>query len=137
MQTIRRGDLVQVVAGADRGKQGRVLAIKVAERRVRIEKVRMQKHHLKPGRKGARQGGIVEQEGYVALSNVMLIDPADNKPSRIRIEERDGRRVRVFVLCDLGCAVGAALLGLGVGDTIEWPSKGKTLHLTLIAVAPA
>ena len=97
MQTIRRGDLVQVVAGADRGKQGRVLAIKVAERRVRVEKVRMQKHHLKPGRKGARQGGIVEQEGYVALSNVMLIDPADNKPSRIRIEERDGRRVRVFV----------------------------------------
>jgi large subunit ribosomal protein L24 len=97
MKTIRTGDLVQVIAGADRGKQGRVLAVKSVEQRVRVEKVRMQKHHLKPGRKGARQGGIVEQEGYVSLSNVMLIDPSDSKPSRVRIEERDGQRVRVFV----------------------------------------
>ena len=97
MKTIRTGDLVQVIAGADRGKQGRVLAVKSVEQRVRVEKVRMQKHHLKPGRKGARQGGIVEQEGYVALSNVMLVDPSDSKPSRVRIEERDGQRVRVFV----------------------------------------
>ena len=49
------------------------------------------------GRRGARQGGIVEQEGTVEVSNVMLVDPSDNKPSRIRIEERDGARVRVFV----------------------------------------
>ena len=57
----------------------------------------MQKRHLKPGRKGARQGGVLEQEGFVDISNVMLVDPKDGKPSRVRIEERDGARVRVFV----------------------------------------
>ena len=93
---IRKGDLVQVITGSDRGKQGRVLSVDPARRRVRVEKVRMQKRHLKPGRKGARTGGILEQEGYVDLSNVMLVDPGDQKPSRVRIEVRDGRRVRVF-----------------------------------------
>ena len=97
MKTIRKGDLVQVISGADRGKQGRVIGVKREEGRVRVEKVRMQKRHLKPGRRGARQGGIVEQEGFIRASNIMLVDPASNKPSRVRIEERDGKRVRVFV----------------------------------------
>ena len=96
MQGIRKGDLVQVTTGADRGKQGRGLAIDTVKQRVRVEQVRMQKRHLRPGRKGARQGGIVEQEGYIDLSNVMLVDPKDSKPSRIRVEEQDGRRVRIF-----------------------------------------
>jgi len=97
MQSIRKGDLVQVVRGADRGKKGRVIAVRRDRDTVRVERVRLQKRHLKPGRRGARQGGIVEQEGYIALSNVMLIDPSDNKPSRVRMEERGGKRVRVFV----------------------------------------
>lgn len=97
MQGIRKGDLVQVVSGADSGKQGRVLATRPDLGRLRVEKVKLQKRHLKPGRRGARQGGIVEQEGYIAVSNVMLVDPSDNKPSRVRIEERGGGRVRVFV----------------------------------------
>lgn len=97
MQGIRKGDLVQVMTGADRGKQGRVLATRPETDRLRVEKVRLQKHHLKPGRRGARQGGIVEQEGYISASNVMLVDPSDNKPSRVRIEERGDGRVRVFV----------------------------------------
>ena len=96
MQKIRRGDLVEVVAGVDRGKQGRVLALDLASGRVRVEKVRIQKRHLKPGRAGAQEGGIVEDEGYVALSNVMLVNPSDNKPSRVRVEERDGERIRIF-----------------------------------------
>jgi len=96
MKSIRKGDLVQVTAGADRGKQGRVIALDTIKSRVRIEGVRKQKRHLKPGRKGARQGGIVEQEGFIDASNVMLVDPKDNKPSRVRVEERDGQRVRVF-----------------------------------------
>ncbi len=95
MLRIRRGDLVQVVAGADRGKQGRVIAVDSQNARVRVEKVRVQKRHLKPGRKGARAGGIVEQEGFVDLSNVMLVN-AEGQPSRVRIEDRDGRKVRVF-----------------------------------------
>jgi large subunit ribosomal protein L24 len=96
MQKIRRGDLVEVVTGVDRGKQGRVLAVDLAAGRVRVEKVRVQKRHLKPGRAGAEQGGIVEDEGYIALSNVMLVNPSDSKPSRVRVEEQDGERVRVF-----------------------------------------
>ena len=50
-----------------------------------VEKVRVQKRHLKPGRKGMRSGGIVEQEGYVDASNVMLVDPASHTASRVRI----------------------------------------------------
>lgn len=95
MLRIRQGDLVQVVTGADRGKQGRVIAIDSAGTRVRVEKVRLQKRHLKPGRKGARAGGIVEQEGFIDLSNVMLVN-GEGKASRVRIEDRDGKRVRVF-----------------------------------------
>ncbi|MEE8580601.1 MAG: 50S ribosomal protein L24 [Myxococcota bacterium] len=96
MMGIRKGDLVQVISGADRGKQGRVLALDLPKARIRVEKVRMQKRHLRPGRRGARAGGIVEQEGFIHISNVMLVDPSDGKASKIRVEERDGRRVRVF-----------------------------------------
>ena len=97
MQKIRKGDLVQVVAGADRGKQGHVISVDKARGRVRVESVRVQKRHLRPGRTGAREGGIVETEGYVDASNVMLVHPGDQKPSRVRMEEREGERVRVFV----------------------------------------
>jgi large subunit ribosomal protein L24 len=96
MQSIKKGDLVQVVTGADRGKQGRVIAVDHEARTVRVDQVRLQKRHLRPGRRGARAGGIVEQEGYIDISNVMLVNPDDNKPSRIRIQEQDGKRVRVF-----------------------------------------
>ncbi len=96
-QRIRKGDLVEVISGADRGKQGRVTEVRGADRKVRVEGVRVQKRHLKPGRGGARAGGIVDREGFVDASTVMLVDPSDNKPSRTRVEERDGRRVRVFV----------------------------------------
>ena len=93
---IRKGDLVQVLAGADRGKQGRVIAVDLERGRLRVEKVRLQKRHMKPGRRASRSGGIVELEGYIDASNVMLVDASTGKPGRVRIEERDGRRVRVF-----------------------------------------
>ena len=94
---IRKGDLVEVISGSDKGKQGRVLGVNPEKSRLRVEKVRLQKRHLKAGRKGARTGGIIEQEGFIEASNVMLVDPRDNRPSRIRVEEHDGQRVRVFV----------------------------------------
>jgi large subunit ribosomal protein L24 len=94
-QHVRRGDLVQVVAGEDRGKQGRVIAVR-PNGAIRVEKVRLQKRHLKPGRRDARAGGIIEQEGYIHPSNVMLVDPSSNKPDRTRIREEGGRRIRVF-----------------------------------------
>lgn len=93
---IRTGDLVQVVAGVDRGKQGRVTAVDPQRGRVRVDKVRLQKHHLKPGRKGARAGGVVESEGFIDASNVMLVDPASGEPSRIRIRVEGDSKVRVF-----------------------------------------
>ena len=92
---LRVGDTVQIISGKDRGKQGRVIAID--EDRVRVDKAQMQKLHLKPGRKAARGGGILEREGYLHQSNVMLVDPSTGKPSRVRSRrEADGRRVRVF-----------------------------------------
>jgi large subunit ribosomal protein L24 len=97
MLRVRKGDLVQVITGADRGKQGKVIAMDSDGDRLRVEGVRMQKRHLKPGSRGAQQGGIVEQEGYVNASNVMLVDPEDGKPSRVKFEEHDGTRRRVFV----------------------------------------
>jgi large subunit ribosomal protein L24 len=99
MQRIRKGDVVQVMIGHrnDRGKQGRVLAVDLDRERVRVEGVRVQKRHLKPGRRGAKTGGIVPTEGFVHVSNVMLVDPKDRKPSRVRVELRDGKRHRVFV----------------------------------------
>jgi large subunit ribosomal protein L24 len=87
---IRKGDLVEVISGTDKGKQGRVLAVNPGRGRLRVEKV-------KAGRKGSRTGGIIEQEGFIDASNVMLIDPKDNRPSRVRVEERGGQRIRVFV----------------------------------------
>jgi large subunit ribosomal protein L24 len=93
---IRKGDLVQVIAGADKGKQGRVMAVDREAGRVRVEKVRVQKRHLKPGRKAARTGGILEQEGFIDASNVLLVDPKTGKPDRVRVRVDGGRRVRVF-----------------------------------------
>ncbi len=95
MLKIHKGDLVRVTTGPDRGKQGRVIGVDLPAGRVRVEGVRMQKRHLRPGRRGARQGGIVEQEGYIHVSNVMLVNP-EGEPSRVRVEEREGKRVRVF-----------------------------------------
>ena len=93
---IRKGDLVQVITGADRGKQGRVVAIDLERGRVRVQKVRMQKRHLKAGRKAARTGGVIEQEGFIAASNVMLVDPGTNQPSRVGIRREGDRKVRTF-----------------------------------------
>lgn len=94
-RTLRVGDTVAVISGADRGKQGKVIAVEGA--RVRVEKVRMQKLHLKPGRKIARAGGILEREGFLHASNVMLVDPESGQPSRVRNErDEQGRRTRVF-----------------------------------------
>jgi large subunit ribosomal protein L24 len=93
---IRKGDLVQVIAGADKGKQGRVTAVDAERGRVRVDKVRVHKRHMKPGRKAARTGGIIEQEGFIHASNVMLVDPKTGKPGRVRVRVDGARRVRVF-----------------------------------------
>jgi large subunit ribosomal protein L24 len=93
---IRKGDLVQVISGADRGKQGRVVAVDRQRGKLRVERVRVQKRHLKPGRGPNRSGGIVEQEGFIDISNVMLVDAQAGRPSRVRIKVDGGVSQRIF-----------------------------------------
>ncbi len=95
---IRKGDLVQVISGADRGKQGRVIGLDGEKNRIRVEGVRIQKHHQKPGRAGNQGGGIVEKEGFIDASNVLLMDMKAGAPSRYRTRtDDDGKKSRVFV----------------------------------------
>jgi large subunit ribosomal protein L24 len=92
---VRKGDTVIVVAGKDRGKRGRVLRVIPEKSRVVVERINMIKKHQRPTQK-LRQGGIIEREGSIHLSNVMLVDPAGDRPTRIGMRAlADGRKVRV------------------------------------------
>ena len=105
MAKIKKGDLVVVIAGRDRGKQGRVLEVLTETDRLVVEGVQRVTKHTKAGRtnRGTRTGGIETVEAPIHVSNVMLVDPETKKGTRVgyRIEqvERDGRtrnmRVRV------------------------------------------
>src|SRR5207249_8354895 len=92
---VRRGDTVGVIAGKERGKRGRVLRVLPEKNRVVVERVNMIKKHQRPTQK-LRQGGIIEREGAIHLSNVMLVDPTSDKPTRIGMRAlADGRKVRL------------------------------------------
>ena len=92
---IRSGDQVQVIAGKDRGKSGRVLRVEPERERVYVEGLNMIKRHTRPQqvarapRAKRRLGGVIEREGPIHVSNVMLLDPK-GKPTRVRIEREDG-----------------------------------------------
>lgn len=91
---IRKGDTVVVIAGRDRGKSGKVLSIDLRAGKVVIEKLNIIKRHTKPNQK-AKQGGILEKEAPLQISNVMYLCPVTQKPTRIGIRlQEDGRRVR-------------------------------------------
>jgi large subunit ribosomal protein L24 len=97
---IKAGDEVIVIAGKDRGKRGKVLRADPSRDRVYIEGLNIIKRHQKPqqvaGAQRAEQvGGVIEKEGPIHASNVMLVDPKDGKPTRIGIEIEDGKRFRV------------------------------------------
>jgi large subunit ribosomal protein L24 len=93
---VRKGDQVEVISGKDRGKRGRVLQVMPKTRRVLVEGVQMAKRHTKPNPQKNVKGGIVERESSIHLSNVMLVDPDTDAPSRLgaRFLE-DGTKVRV------------------------------------------
>jgi len=110
MKRIRKGDEVLVVSGKEKGKRGRVLRIVTEKQRVYIERLNLVKRHQKPNQKYP-QGGIVEKEAGIALSNVMLIDPKDGKATRMKVKDLgDGTKARVSVRSgeQIGAAVGAA-----------------------------
>jgi large subunit ribosomal protein L24 len=92
---VRKGDTVIVVAGKERGKKGKVLRVLPEKGRVVVERINMIKKHQRPTQK-IRQGGIIEREGAIHLSNVMLVDPGSNKPTRVGMRAlSDGKKVRV------------------------------------------
>ena len=95
MAHVRKGDTVVVVAGKERGKRGKVLRVIPGKGRVLIERVNMIKKHQRPTQK-LRQGGIIEREGPIHLSNVMLVDPQTGKPTRVGVRSlTDGKKARV------------------------------------------
>jgi large subunit ribosomal protein L24 len=94
---IRRDDEVIVISGKDRGKRGKVLRVVPKQNRVFVEGLNIVKRHQRPTQtaSGQQAGGVIEREGPIHVSNVMLIDPKDGKPSRIGIQIEDGKRLRV------------------------------------------
>jgi large subunit ribosomal protein L24 len=96
---IRKDDTVMVMSGKDRGKSGKVLRTEPAKSRVYVEGLNIVKRHTRPRsirdtQKG-EAGGIIEQEGPIHVSNVMVLDPQDNKPSRVGVRVNDdGSRQR-------------------------------------------
>ncbi|BFL62215.1 LSU ribosomal protein L24P [Roseomonas mucosa] len=91
---IRKGDRVQVITGSDKGKRGEVLRVIPEDNRAIVQGVNMVKRHLKP--QGMNQpGGIQEKEATIHLSNLALIDPKSDKPTRVGFKDVDGKKVRV------------------------------------------
>ena len=93
---IRKGDRVVCISGKDKGKSGIVMEVHPREQRVLVEGLNIVKRHTKP-RPPNEPGGVIEKPAPIHLSNVALIDPKDDRPTRVRIEVRDGERVRVAV----------------------------------------
>ena len=91
---IKKGDIVIVLAGEDKGKEGKVLSVDPKKNRAVVEGVNMMKKHTKPSA-GNPQGGIVEKEASIDLSNLNLKDPKTGKPTRVKIVSEDGKKVRV------------------------------------------
>ena len=98
---IRRDDTVKVISGKDSGKTGRVLRVEPKKNRVFVEGMNIQKRHTRPRtirdvQRAEQVGGVIEREGPIHISNVMLVDPNGNQPTRVKIERGEGgKRKRV------------------------------------------
>ena len=96
---IRRGDRVQVLSGKDKGHVGAVLRVDREKNKVFVEGAMIQKvsnkmQQMREASKGQQIGGIIEREGPIHVSNVALVDPKDNKATRVKVVREDGRRSR-------------------------------------------
>jgi large subunit ribosomal protein L24 len=102
---IKRGDQVVFIAGKEYNRydsagkrqpyRGKVLEVDARKHKVKVEGAMIVKRHRKPVPQMNREGGIQEQEAWVSVSNVALIDPETGKPTRVKYEMRDGKKVRV------------------------------------------
>ena len=91
---IKKGDTVVVISGRDKGKEGEVLSVLPSEGRVVVQGVNVAKRHQRPSQ--TSQGGIVDKELSMDVSNVSIVDPKDGKPTRVGFKVlEDGRKVRV------------------------------------------
>jgi large subunit ribosomal protein L24 len=111
---VRKGDTVQVLSGKDRGKQGRVIEARPKERRVIVENLNVVKRHTKPrpmknpsrmGQAQIQPGGVIEKPAPLPVSNVMVVCPTCNRPTRVGItlKEVKGAKVRVRVCRRADC----------------------------------
>ena len=97
---IRRDDQVAVISGKDRGKTGRVLRVDPKKHKVYVEGLNIVKRHMRPqqvrdAQRAEQVGGVIEKEGPIHVSNVMLLDPKDNKPTRVGVRrDAGGKRER-------------------------------------------
>jgi large subunit ribosomal protein L24 len=97
---IRQDDTVRIITGKDKGKTGRVLRVDPAKHKVYVEGANIIKRHTRPRslrdtQRAQELGGIIEKEGPIHVSNVMLIDPDSGEPTRVAVKRQGGRRVRV------------------------------------------
>jgi large subunit ribosomal protein L24 len=97
---IRKDDEVLVISGKDRGKRGRVLRVDPKRQRVYVEGLNIVKRHQRPqqvrdAQRAETVGGVIEREGAIHVSNVMLIDPTSGDPSRVGVERENGKRYLV------------------------------------------
>ncbi|CDF81999.1 50S ribosomal protein L24 [Pseudomonas sp. QL9] len=95
MQKIRRDDEIIVIAGKDKGKRGKVLKV-LADDRLVVGGINLVKRHTKPNPMLNQQGGIVEKEAPLHVSNVAIFNPETSKADRVGFKVEDGKKVRVF-----------------------------------------
>ena len=97
---VRKDDMVKVISGKDKGKTGRVLRVDPKRQRVFVEGLNIHTRHVRPrsirdAQRAESVGGVIEQEGPIHISNVMLVDPNSNKPTRVGITREGGERKRI------------------------------------------
>lgn len=92
MNRIRKGDTVRVIAGKERGKEGKVIGFTHDGQRVLVEKLNIVKRHTRPTQTN-QMGGIIEKEAGIHISNVMPLTPS-GQPTRVQFVDRDGKKVR-------------------------------------------
>mgnify|MGYP000356674091 CR=1 FL=1 len=98
MQKIKVNDEVIVTAGKDKSKKGKIKSINFKKRRAIVEGVNVVKKAVKPTQENP-QGGIVDMETSIHLSNISVVSPKTGAATRVRIEEKDGKKVRVATKC--------------------------------------
>ena len=93
---VKKGDTVVVISGKEKGKQGEIIAVDIKKERVTVKGLNLVKRHTKPTQANP-QGGIIEKEGTIHVSNVMVLDPEQKVPTRTKKVEENGSLVRVAV----------------------------------------